>query len=109
VAGAGGAEPLAAAVSAELANADLVATAVPAFAAALGVPVPGRVLADVGAGAVPVLDLHAAALVAVLQPARPGSPVRVAVGDVLGELLGHEKRFWQGSAARLGLLGGPGG
>ena len=40
---------------------------------------------------------------------RGGRQVRVRVGDVLDELLGHEERFWQGTAGRLGLLGGPAG
>jgi hypothetical protein len=61
VAGEGGDEPLAAAVSGELSSEDLVALAVPVFAAALGVPPPDRVVADAAAGAVRVLDLHAPA------------------------------------------------
>jgi hypothetical protein len=104
LAGAGGNEPLPAAVSEELSNEDLVRAAVPVFAAALSVPVPSQVWVDVGPGAVWLLDLHAAALVAALRSAGAGSPVRVRVGDVLDELLGHEERFWQGTADRLGLL-----
>ena len=72
LAAAGGDEPLAAAVSQELSNEDLVAAAVPVFAAALGVPAPGRVLVEAGPGAVRVLDLHAAALVAVLRSTGAG-------------------------------------
>ena len=109
LAGAGGDEPLAATVSGELSNEDLVAAAVPVFAAALGVPAPERVLVEAGPRTVRVLDLHAAALVAVLRSARARGPVRVSVGDVLDELLGHEERFWQGTAGRQGLLGGPTG
>ena len=107
LAGVGGDQPLPSAVSRELSNNDLVAAAVPVFAAALGVAAPRHVLVDTGPGAVRVLDLHAAALVAVLRSPGAGGPVRVGVGDVLDELLGHEERFWQGTAGRLGLLGGP--
>ena len=78
-----------------------MAAAVPAFAAALGVPPPGQVAVEAGPGAVRVLDLHAAALVAVLRSAG-GGPVTVRVADVLDELLGHEERFWQGSADAAG-------
>ena len=109
LAGAGGDEPLTTAVSAELSNEDLLAAAAPRFAASLGVDPPGRVVMDAGPGAVRVLDLHAAALVAVLRASGAGGVVRVSAGDVLDELLGHEQRFWQGSAARAGLLGGPAG
>ena len=102
---AGGGEPLSVAVSGELSNEELVAAAAPVFAKALGVPTPSRVLVEPGSGAVRVLDLHAAALVAVLS-AGTGGPVSVSVADVLDKLLGHEERFWQGTAKRLGLLGG---
>ena len=50
LAGAGGDEPLAAAVSGELSNAELVAVAVPVFAMALGVPVPSPVVVEAGRG-----------------------------------------------------------
>src|SRR5438132_91107 len=53
-----------------------------------------------------MLDLHAAALVAVLQSVGADGPVRVSVTDILNELLGHEERFWQGTATQLGLLAG---
>jgi tetratricopeptide (TPR) repeat protein len=105
LAGAGGDEPLPVVVSGELSNAGLVQAAVPMFADALGVAVvvgPGAV--EVAPGAVRVLDLHAAALVAVLRSAGGGGPVRA--GEVLEELLGHEERFWQGTAGRAGLLAG---
>ena len=103
---AGGDEPLAAAVSGDLSNVDLVQAAVPVFAAALGMAVPSQVTVAVGSGPIRMLDLHAAALVAVLQSAGTGGPVQVSVPDVLGELLGHEERFWQGTAERQGLLTG---
>jgi tetratricopeptide (TPR) repeat protein len=107
--GAGGDEPLSVAVSGELSNVDLVLSAVPVFAVALGVAAPPRVSVEVGSGAVRVLDLHAAALVAVLRSAGREMPVSVSVSDVLDELLGHEERFWQGTAERLSLLSGAGG
>ena len=84
LAGAGGDEPLPAAVSGELSNADLVAAAVPVFAAALGVAAPSRVLVEVGPGAVRVLDLHAAALVAVLRSAGAGGAGAGAGGRCAG-------------------------
>ena len=109
LAAAGGNEPLAEAVSGELSNADLVRVAVPAFADALGVEAPSPVVVEVGPGAVRMLDLHAAALVAVLQSSGSQEPVNVSVADVLDVLLGHEERFWQGTAQRLGLLDGTAG
>jgi hypothetical protein len=104
--GADGDQPLPAAVSVELSNADLVRAAAPMFAAALGVAAPSRVAVEAGPGAVRVLDLHAAALVAVLRSAAAEETVRVSVAGVLEELLGHEERFWHGSAERAGLLAG---
>jgi tetratricopeptide (TPR) repeat protein len=104
-----GDEPLRATVSDELSNADLVRAAVPVFAGALGMSVPERVMVDTEPGVVRVLDLHAAALVAVLQSAGMKEPVRVSVSDVLNELLGHETRFWEGTAQWRGLLAGPTG
>ena len=90
----------------------VVQAAVPLFAARLGVVPPDPALVSVtGAGELRVLDLHAAALVAVLasrrQPA--GAAVRVDAPMVLAELLGHEKHYWRGRADAAGLLSGPGG
>jgi tetratricopeptide (TPR) repeat protein len=104
-----GGDPLPVAVSGDLSNEEIVTAAIPAFADALKVPRPGPVRVTAGRGPVRVLDLHAAALVAVLRESSSGKPVLVRVADVLDELLGHEERFWQGSAARLGLLDGPAG
>ena len=108
LADAGEEDPLPVAVTGELSNTELLYAAVPVFAGALEVPVPSRVLVNVGSGAVRMLDLHAAALVAVLRSAeaRRQSPVSVTVSAVLDELLGHEERFWHGSARQLGLVGG---
>ncbi|WP_285620212.1 tetratricopeptide repeat protein [Actinoallomurus iriomotensis] len=104
-------ESLASAVAEGLSDEQIVALAVPQFARALGVRPPERVRVATGAGRARILDLHAAALVAVLN-ARDGdgtAEVLVDVAEVLDELLGHEERFWQGSAVRGGLLEGPAG
>jgi hypothetical protein len=94
------------------ANAEVVAAAVPHFAERIGVAAPAvRVVPD--EAPTPVLVLHAAALLAVLdardRPAGQGqpAPVRARVG-VLDELLAHEGRYWHGAAAAAGLTG-PGG
>ncbi|MQA95046.1 MAG: tetratricopeptide repeat protein [Streptosporangiales bacterium] len=100
--------PLAAPVEDELSDAELVAAAVPQFASALGVPPPARVEFTLASGRAHILNLHAAALVAVVT-AEPGAAVRVSTENVLGELLAHEGRYWQGNAARTSLLDGPGG
>ena len=109
LAAAGAGDPLPVAVGEGLSNAEIVAAAVPAFAAALSLPSPGRVAVQAGPGAVRMLDLHAAALVAVLGAPEGGAQVTVRIADVLDELLGHEARFWQGSADRLDLTAGPDG
>ncbi|HXL93452.1 MAG TPA: hypothetical protein VN969_31360 [Streptosporangiaceae bacterium] len=65
---------------ADVPDANLAAAAVPFFAAALGVPPPGGVVFALPTWRVPVLVLHAAALVAVLRSRQdPRGPVRVAV------------------------------
>lgn len=114
LADAGGEEPLAAAVSAHLSNEDVVAAAAAAaaFAAELDVPVPGPMLVEVDHSSARVLDLHAAALVAVLglaETSAKGGPAWIQVGNALDGLLEHEERFWLGSAARRGLIGGAAG
>ncbi|MBB4765717.1 tetratricopeptide repeat protein [Actinoplanes digitatis] len=78
----------------------IVADAAAAFAERLGRPVP--VLAGMRAWPVdtPVLRLHADALVAVLDGAH-----RQGDYDVLGEVLGHESRYWRFTARRAGLFG----
>ena len=109
LAGAGAGDSLPVSVAAGLSNEEMVAAAVPAFATALNVAPPAQVAVEAGPEAVRVLDLHAAALVAVLRSAPPGGTVQVRAADVLDELLGHEDRFWQGSAAQVGLTEGAGG
>jgi hypothetical protein len=86
---------------------DLAAAAVPFFAGALRVPVPSGVSFVLPPGRVPVLVLHAAALVAVLRSQTdPPGPLGVAVSEgMLGELLVHEARYWRRTAASYGLPG----
>src|SRR5204862_5984465 len=86
-------------------DAELVAAAMPYFSRALDVDVPEEAEFELPARRVPVLVLHAAALVAVLRFAsNPALPLRVAVAaGVLDELLEHEARYWRrtATAARL--------
>jgi pSer/pThr/pTyr-binding forkhead associated (FHA) protein len=105
---AGHEQPLAVAVSEDQSDEDLMRAATQAFAKALGIAVPPHGAVQAPAGAVRILDLHAAALVAVLRSDGQGS-VPLSVTDVVDELLGHEERFWQGTAQNLGLLAGPDG
>ena len=89
---------------------ELILQAVPFFAQVLEAEPPKRVRVTLRAGRARVLELHAAALVLVLDSVRePGSDARVDLAEVLGELLKHEERFWLGSARALGLLDGPAG
>ncbi|WP_371779139.1 tetratricopeptide repeat protein [Streptosporangium subroseum] len=109
--------PLSALVADEVSDAELVEAAIPRFAVKLGVEPPEQVVVDGGGhGRARILDLHAAALVAVLRSRQIRDaggqftgPVRVQVAEVLGELLEHEDRFWLGSALRAGLLEGADG
>jgi tetratricopeptide (TPR) repeat protein len=112
LAGASVVMPLADDLDPGLAAEEVVRRAVPFFAARRGVPVPDAGLVAVSAADEPrVLDLHAAALVAVLQSEqRPaGSRLEVDAGTVMRVLLGHERHYWQGRAEAAGLTGGPGG
>ena len=86
-------------------DADLAVAALPFFATKLGVTPPGGVVFDLPPGRVPVLVLHAAALVAVLRSmTSPPGPLRVAVTEgVLDELLRHEARYWRRTAMSCGL------
>jgi tetratricopeptide (TPR) repeat protein len=91
-----------------LTNDELVRGAIPAFARELGVPPPEHVVLTPTAERARVLELHAVALVMVLNSIRDPSvsPVRVGLADVLGELLHHEERFWLATARTSGLLEG---
>jgi tetratricopeptide (TPR) repeat protein len=93
-------------VAADLPDADVIALAVRSFARELGLPERTvEIYGDSGTARRRVLDMHAAALVAVLAEAHDG-PVRVDIRTVLGELLRHEKHFWYHSARAYGLSGG---
>ncbi|PUB25326.1 tetratricopeptide repeat protein [Promicromonospora sp. AC04] len=86
------------------------------FARVLGRPVPEVPFEPAPDQRLRVLDLHAAALAAVLDGGRgaPGArraPALDAV-DAVGALdvvLDHERAAWAGSAAAAGLVAGPGG
>ncbi|QXJ23628.1 tetratricopeptide repeat protein [Actinomadura graeca] len=95
---------LAAALDDRRGDVEVIEGALPFYAAALGRPVP-RVGFEVDGGVrLPVLVLHAAALVAVLDAERGGSGGRAAADlGVLDRLLGHERRLWEKTARRVGL------
>jgi tetratricopeptide (TPR) repeat protein len=93
-------------VASQISDAEIVAIAVGSFARELSLP--GRdvvIYGDSGPGKQRVLDLHAAALVAVLSDTRTG-PVQVDIRTVLGELLRHEQHFWYLTARARGLPDG---
>ena len=96
-------------VAAGLSDAEIITLAVRSFAAELGLPERKvEIYGDRSPGQRRVLDLHAAALVAVLADAGIG-PVRVDIRTVLGELLRHEQHFWYDSARARGLSDGQDG
>ena len=100
---------LPAVVAADLSDADVIALAVTSFAQELGLPEKTvEIYGGNGTGRRRVLDLHAAALVAVLAEAGTGT-VRVDIRTVLGELLRHEQHLWYHSARAAGLSEGPDG
>ena len=85
-----------------------VLRAVPVFAAALGVTPPDHVIVTAQAGRARILELHAAALVAVLEwiedPRDPKEEPLVRLSGILDELLLHEGHFWLGSASAWGPM-----
>jgi tetratricopeptide (TPR) repeat protein len=92
--------------------AEMVWQAVPYFAKRLGVPVPDTQAMNVTGSEKPrILDLHAAALVAVLYASDQAGDQQIQVNAdmVLEELLSHEKHYWRGRAESAGLLTGPDG
>jgi tetratricopeptide (TPR) repeat protein len=95
---------LGAAVARAESDAELAAAAVPYLAAELKLPAP-RVEFQLPPERVPVLVLHAAALVAVLRSAPDSAPQQVVVREegVLEELLTHEERYWRRTAKASGL------
>jgi tetratricopeptide (TPR) repeat protein len=90
-------------IAAGLPDAEIIASAVRSFAHVLDLPERAvEIYGDRGTGQARVLDLHAAALVAVL--ADPGAgPVQVDIRTVLSELLRHEQHYWYETASVLGL------
>jgi hypothetical protein len=100
---------LPAVVAADLSDADVIALAVTSFAQELGLPEKTvEIYGGNGTGRRRVLDLHAAALVAILAEAGTGT-VRVDIRTVLAELLRHEQHLWYHSARAAGLSEGPDG
>ena len=100
---------LSAVVAADLSDADVIALAVTSFAQELGLlEKTVEIYGGNGTGRRRVLDLHAAALVAVLAEAGTGT-VRIDIRTVLGELLRHEQHLWYHSARAAGLSDGPDG
>jgi tetratricopeptide (TPR) repeat protein len=97
-------------LDAELSDEDLVRQAVPFFARVLEVDPPDHVQITARTGRSRVLELHAAALVAILNLSSESQLiVQVSLANVMGELLAHEERFWVSSARAQGLLDGPEG
>lgn len=92
-----------------LSDEDIISQAVSYYAGVLGVPRPSEPHLAMAEKRSSVLELHAAALVAVLQSVNAPDPMSVALGDLMGVLLRHEERFWLGTAQAMGLLDGPEG
>ena len=96
-------------VADDLSDADVIVRAVTSFAQELGLPEKAVKIYDGnGTGHRRVLDLHAAALVAVLAETST-EVVRVDIRTVLGELLRHEQHLWYHSARAAGLSACPDG
>lgn len=94
-------------ISDEMLDTDLIQAAVPPFAARLGVAQPEDVIFSEGFGHSRILDLHMAALTAILSAGDRGNDqVQVSIEDALVRLLGHEERFWLATARRAGIIGG---
>jgi tetratricopeptide (TPR) repeat protein len=88
-------------------DARLVAAFVEPYARALGIDPPRVAVASVVGGGARMLDLHAAALCAVMrtQVRQQRGVLPVDVSDALDELLEHERWTWFRSAEEAGLLG----
>ena len=100
-------EDLRAEVVAGQVDARLVAGFAEHYARVLGLAPPRVAVASLPGGGARMLDLHAAALCAVLRaPARrQDAVVPVDVSDALDELLEHERWTWFRSAEHAGVLG----
>jgi tetratricopeptide (TPR) repeat protein len=92
-------------VSGDAPDAGLAKAALPHFARALSLATPRQVTVAPAERRMPLLVVHAAALVALLRfYAYPVATLRVVIGDeALDELLEHEARHWMGSASAAGL------
>jgi tetratricopeptide (TPR) repeat protein len=100
-------------IDTDIAHIDMVRYAMRFFADSLRVDPPplDSIIVTGGGPATRVLDLHAAALIAVLAAdSQPRDAiVRVDLDKVLQDLLAHEKRYWLGRAKELDLVEGPQG
>jgi len=100
-------------IDAAASDIDLVRQAIPFFASRLKIPFPDPSRVNLTGHHPParVLDLHAAALVAVLaakqQPA--DTALSVDIDYALRDVLGHERRYWRRRAEALELFQGPQG
>ncbi|GLX11171.1 hypothetical protein Misp03_80970 [Microbispora sp. NBRC 16548] len=95
---------LAPALDADRSDLQVIEEALPFFAAARGRPVPRMSFTVTSAERLPVLVLHAAALVAVLDEEQGTAGGRAAADlGVLDRLLGHERRLWDKTARRAGV------
>lgn len=88
-------------------DARLVTAFVEPYARAFGVTAPRVAVGSVPGGRARMLDLHAAALCAVMrtQARVPHGALPVDVSDALDELLEHERWTWFSSAEEAGVLG----
>ena len=97
---------LAPALDTDRGDLQVIEEALPFFAAARGRVVPQVTFTVNSTERLPVLVLHAAALVAVLDEEQGTARGRAAAGlGVLDRLLGHERRLWEKTArrARVGV------
>jgi tetratricopeptide (TPR) repeat protein len=95
---------LAAALDDQRDDVQVIEDALPFYAAALGRPVPQVTFTVESSARLPVLVLHAAALVAALDDEQGTSGGRAAADlGVLDRLLGHERRLWDKTARKAGL------
>jgi len=100
-------ETLAQTVDSDKDSQDLVENAASYFAAELGVASPTVTILPSSREA-RILELHAAALVAVLDTMSESQreTTSLDIAGVLDELLRHEERFWIGSASKIGIMAG---
>ena len=106
-------EELSATAQTGLTDLEVAREAMPFFAAKLDLhsASPERVVLTGDPPVVRILDLHAGALIAVLETSEmpDRAELRIDLTTALEDLLSHEKRYWFGRAEELGLLNGPQG